>query len=650
MAYDRVRRRGAVAEPRRTEEAAPPVTPRFEGMAQLDVLAMQRTMGNAVTAALLSRTPAPARPAPVVGESPLKVQRSFLKKARHKLSQAFGKKKKLKPTAQELLADPTEWEDTKVGAATSTSSSAAKPKKKVVVKAKAPTARGPRGKATDAKSEGEATSEEKGYSGYAPTAADNAYTTTADDLKTGDASESGSESTSDEGKYAEASMPETLPSDYGVGVAGPGAGNSLASDYGTGIAPPTAAGDDEISISEDEKSVVISEDESSEDSSSEESVDSYTVEEKSVDSYTVDDKSPDSYTVDNTPVVVGEDDVEISEDEAEEIPYKVDDKMAALGDDETEISEDEISEDDIVTAIGNRAADMAALLAPPQDELKAAAPYPKTKSRGTEYEKEATEGSPDLEPVFIGPARFRAKAIISGEIPSATDAGGAEWLPFIKREAENLRQLRKPGGKLEKASVGWMLKRLVGMQVKATARWTDADAERFIDERGMLSKEKDFKAVVKYLGPEERLQYELHRDTGAFTQGDSEEPFSTAAMGSNFSGPGYGIFVMDTEGHMYADSHKVGLVHHSSFLAGGDVASAGELKVDNGQLKHVTNKTGHYKAEMPHLAQAVERFQNWGISPDSYEVSLIKPGVHSPDDAERMKASRFYAKYKAGQV
>src|SRR4051794_37167991 len=109
------RRRGAAQEPR----AAAPVPSQMDdaqavgtaagaeasGLRQLDVLAMQRTLGNAATASLLSR--APAASAPVAGRSPLKVQRSFLTKAKAKLRQVFGKKKPLKAEAKTLLADPT---------------------------------------------------------------------------------------------------------------------------------------------------------------------------------------------------------------------------------------------------------------------------------------------------------------------------------------------------------------------------------------------------------------------------------------------------------------------------------------------------------------------------------------------------------------
>ena len=109
-----------------------------------------------------------------------------------------------------------------------------------------------------------------------------------------------------------------------------------------------------------------------------------------------------------------------------------------------------------------------------------------------------------------------------------------------------------------------------------------AETEKHVDDDGHLRTDKDNKALVKYLDPTERANYELHRASGVLTQGSGTEPFNTGGMSTNFSGPGFGIFAMGTDGRMYAESHKAGLFHHSSFLAGGDVAAAGELRVVDG--------------------------------------------------------------------
>ena len=94
---------------------------------------------------------------------------------------------------------------------------------------------------------------------------------------------------------------------------------------------------------------------------------------------------------------------------------------------------------------------------------------------------------------------------------------------------------------------------------------------------------------------------------GSITQGG--EPFDTSKMYSKFMGDGFGIYVMGKDGTFYATSHKIGLFHHSSFLGGGDVAGAGEMKVVGGTLQFITNKSGHYWPGDQELAQTLNELQ-----------------------------------------
>ena len=74
-------------------------------------------------------------------------------------------------------------------------------------------------------------------------------------------------------------------------------------------------------------------------------------------------------------------------------------------------------------------------------------------------------------------------------------------------------------------------------------------------------------------------------------------PFTTRGMETAHSGDGWGVFVVDPNGRLYARSHEVGYFHHSTFLAGRPVAAAGELLADDtGKIRMITAKTGHYKA------------------------------------------------------
>jgi hypothetical protein len=141
--------------------------------------------------------------------------------------------------------------------------------------------------------------------------------------------------------------------------------------------------------------------------------------------------------------------------------------------------------------------------------------------------------------------------------------------------------------------------------------WSAGDVDKYI-----IAKEA---SKVAYLNEDERKGYILNGG-GTMTQGEDDEPFDTSSMFSKHSGKGFGIYVMAQDGTLYADQHKVGLFHHSSFLSGGDVAGAGEIKVIGGKVQCVTNKTGHYRAGDPELWQVLDELKSRGVNLAGVEV------------------------------
>jgi hypothetical protein len=133
------------------------------------------------------------------------------------------------------------------------------------------------------------------------------------------------------------------------------------------------------------------------------------------------------------------------------------------------------------------------------------------------------------------------------------------------------------------------------------------------------------------------------------TQGDSKEPYDTSSMDSNYMGRGFAIYVMDSAGRLYASQHKVGLFHHSSFLAGADVAGAGEMNVVGGVLKVITNKSGHYAPTKQEMAQVLEELEGRGVNLSQVEY------IHVDDTGNRAKtpypgkAKKFLEDQRAGQ-
>ena len=87
---------------------------------------------------------------------------------------------------------------------------------------------------------------------------------------------------------------------------------------------------------------------------------------------------------------------------------------------------------------------------------------------------------------------------------------------------------------------------------------------------------------------------------------------------------GYAIYVIDREGQLYVsfESEK-DRVHHSSLLAGGAVACAGELLVFQGELLLLNNQSGHYRPPPAALRQAVDALTRAGLDLSKVKVKTF---------------------------
>jgi hypothetical protein len=118
---------------------------------------------------------------------------------------------------------------------------------------------------------------------------------------------------------------------------------------------------------------------------------------------------------------------------------------------------------------------------------------------------------------------------------------------------------------------------------------------------------------VKYLSGEERLKYQVQIKDGKLFDAEGNL-FDTSKAHSAFGGSGNAIFVMDESGNIYASTvHSIGKFHHSSFLSGQPVASAGEISVAQGVVKEITRRSGHYQPTAEQLNQFLERLDKGGI-------------------------------------
>jgi hypothetical protein len=133
-----------------------------------------------------------------------------------------------------------------------------------------------------------------------------------------------------------------------------------------------------------------------------------------------------------------------------------------------------------------------------------------------------------------------------------------------------------------------------------------------------------FVKKVKYLSVEQRKAFELHVKDGLLmtAQGRTFEtltPSTANKFTDRFQGrnirEGSGIFVMSSDGKIYAARKKVsGRFHHSSFLSGQEVAAAGRLCVVGGELIFTAPKSGHYKPSQAHFDQFLKKLDELGVS------------------------------------
>jgi hypothetical protein len=131
--------------------------------------------------------------------------------------------------------------------------------------------------------------------------------------------------------------------------------------------------------------------------------------------------------------------------------------------------------------------------------------------------------------------------------------------------------------------------------------------------------------MVTYLSPTERKKYVIKIENGVVYEADGKTRFHTGKKRTDSRGKGWAIFVVSMDNVFYSHSHKTGYFHHSSFLSGGVVQSAGEISVNHGSVVAITNKTGHYMADTAMLTRALFLLYLNGVDMNNVTVN-IQPG------------------------
>lgn len=91
------------------------------------------------------------------------------------------------------------------------------------------------------------------------------------------------------------------------------------------------------------------------------------------------------------------------------------------------------------------------------------------------------------------------------------------------------------------------------------------------------------------------------------------------------------IFTMDADGGVRATSEQVKshdeikeyqVIHHSSLARGQNVSAAGEMKVREGTVEEVSDKSGHYQPDLVMTAQVNERLAEGGVDTEKVTYRL----------------------------
>ena len=119
----------------------------------------------------------------------------------------------------------------------------------------------------------------------------------------------------------------------------------------------------------------------------------------------------------------------------------------------------------------------------------------------------------------------------------------------------------------------------------------------------------------------------LHfRNGKLYLNAECKTPFDTMGMVTANMGLGFCIYVMSGNGNIHVSKHSVGDRHHSSLLAGGNVAGAGEMKVILGTLTWISNKSGHYVPSAKQLMQTLHSLGKKGVDLANVGLNLLAAG------------------------
>ncbi|WNG28661.1 hypothetical protein F0U62_35195 [Cystobacter fuscus] len=159
------------------------------------------------------------------------------------------------------------------------------------------------------------------------------------------------------------------------------------------------------------------------------------------------------------------------------------------------------------------------------------------------------------------------------------------------------------------------------------------------DEVGMLyesgylkdQNNKNQQLPVPYFNDAQRREHEVLAYEGQlYKQGRDADRL--VPLDTNDVPQQHYLYAMNKHGEIYA-GREDDVHHHSAFTAGGPVAAAGKMRVDDGRLRKMTDESGHYMPPREYGEQVAHELTRRGV-----DISHVKFDYQGPSKRDLKKA------------
>jgi hypothetical protein len=217
---------------------------------------------------------------------------------------------------------------------------------------------------------------------------------------------------------------------------------------------------------------------------------------------------------------------------------------------------------------------------------------------------------------------------------------------------ERVDPQHRPGWVLSAVYGDWLTQRptdLGGNPIDFFAWLATTDGQSALVNRNVAS---DANKNVQYDSTGEPLWAQsVYFETGMLKSTSNDSFFMTRNRRTEFSSNGWAIWVCSSalmptsqtptrytsRNHVFSYSHEAGIFHHSTFLSGHPVLAAGEWIVDNGTVKVITAKSGHYTPKPSELLRFVTTFKD-----------IPRDAIIRPDLTDRTQGAQKVLFYRVG--